>query len=95
MQISYVVDVFKAILVWRLVQEWIFVSSIAQEMQYFLKSLDKLITLEFPHTMMVRSLTQTTYCDCNGNEALLINLPKILKKRIQPDHNNIYLKHKH
>lgn len=60
MQISYVVDVFKAILVWRLVQEWIFVSSIAQEMQYFLKSLDKLITLEFPHTVMVRSLTQIT-----------------------------------
>lgn len=53
------VDIFKAILVWRLVREWIFMSRVAQEMQHFLKSLGKVITLEFPHTVFVSSLTQT------------------------------------
>lgn len=53
------VDIFKAILVWRLVREWIFMSRIAQEMQYFPKSLGKLVTLEFPQTLFISSLTQT------------------------------------
>lgn len=39
------VDAFKSILVWRLVKEWIFVSKVAQQMQYFLKSFHKLTAL--------------------------------------------------
>lgn len=54
-------------------------SRVAQEMQYFPKSLGKLITPEFTHTVFISSLTQTV----QHSRSTVLSMAKVIMIAIE------------